>query len=289
MRIALGQLESGTDIAANLAAIDRFAACGPATAPRWWPSRSTPRTRRRSWTRRFPAVAEPLDGPSAGNSPPPRPDTASRWWRAWWRASDEPGKAYNTLVAFGPSGARLAVYRKIHLFDAQGFGESTFIKPGPSTDPVVFESGGARFGLMTCYDLRFPELARSLADAGAQVLLVCSSWVPGTHKTEQWLALNAARGDREQRVRGWGVPGPAGLRWPQPAGGSDGRTLRRTLGWSRGSGGGCFARDGGSGDGSSSRCSGSGGCSPGPLRYCGLVCVGQLQAAFLVRSGGEFS
>ena len=94
---------------------------------------------------------------------------------------------------FRPDGARLAFYRKIHLFDAQGFGESTFIKPGPSTDPVVFESGGARFGLMTCYDLRFPELARSLADAGADVLLVCSSWVPGTHKTEQWLALNAAR------------------------------------------------------------------------------------------------
>ena len=46
---------------------------------------------------------------------------------------------------------------------------------------------------MTCYDLRFPELARSLADAGAQVLLVCSSWVPGAHKTEQWLVLNAAR------------------------------------------------------------------------------------------------
>jgi hypothetical protein len=46
---------------------------------------------------------------------------------------------------------------------------------------------------MTCYDLRFPELARSLADAGAQVLLVCSSWVLGEHKTEQWLALNAAR------------------------------------------------------------------------------------------------
>lgn len=107
--------------------------------------------------------------------------------------SDEPGKAYNTLVAFGPDGGRLAFYRKIHLFDAQGFGESTFIKPGASTDPVVFEAGGARFGLMTCYDLRFPELARSIADAGAQVLLVCSSWVPGTHKTEQWLALNAAR------------------------------------------------------------------------------------------------
>jgi deaminated glutathione amidase len=75
-------------------------------------------------------------------------------------------------VAFGPDGNQLAFYRKIHLFDAQGFGESTFIKPGPSTSPVVFEYGGARFGLMTCYDLRFPELARSLADGGAQVRLV---------------------------------------------------------------------------------------------------------------------
>jgi predicted amidohydrolase len=94
--------------------------------------------------------------------------------------SEEPGKAYNTLMAFGPDGARLAFYRNSHLFEAQGFGESTFIKPGPSTSPVVFESGGVSYGLMTCYDLRFPGLARSLADAGAQVLLVCSSWVSGT-------------------------------------------------------------------------------------------------------------
>ncbi|WP_268815872.1 nitrilase-related carbon-nitrogen hydrolase [Arthrobacter sp. SLBN-112] len=96
-------------------------------------------------------------------------------------------------MAYGPDGGRLAFYRKIHLFDAQGFGESEFIKPGPSPDPVVFECRGVWFGLMTCYDLRFPESARSLADADAQVLLVCSSWMPGEHKTEQWLALNAAR------------------------------------------------------------------------------------------------
>jgi predicted amidohydrolase len=119
--------------------------------------------------------------------------TASYWWRAWWKPRRSRAERTNTLVAFGPDGGRLASYRKIHLFDAQGFGESEFIKPGPSTAPVVFEHGGVRFGLMTCYDLRFPELARSLAGAGARVLLVCSSWVPGEHKTEQWLALNAAR------------------------------------------------------------------------------------------------
>ena len=57
----------------------------------------------------------------------------------------------------------------------------TFIKPGPPTAPAGFECGGVNYGLITCYDLRFPELATLLVDAGAQVLLVCSFWVPGDH------------------------------------------------------------------------------------------------------------
>lgn len=193
MRIALGQLESGTDILANLAAIDRFAAtaAGDGASLVAFPEYATYEKKKVDAT--FPEAAEPLDGPICHELA----NTARRHRIALVagvvETSEEPGKAYNTLVAFGPDGVRLAFYRKIHLFDAQGFGESTFIKPGPSTDPVVFESGGVTYGLMTCYDLRFPELARSLADAGAQVLLVCSSWVPGNHKTEQWLALNAAR------------------------------------------------------------------------------------------------
>jgi predicted amidohydrolase len=193
VRIALGQLESGTDTQANLAAIDRFAAEAALAGATLvaFPEYATYEKKKVDAT--FPEVAEPLDGPVCHELA----NTARRHRIALVagvvETSDEPGKAYNTLVAFGPDGGRLAFYRKIHLFDAQGFGESTFIKPGPSTSPVVFESGVARFGLMACYDLRFPELARSLADAGAQVLLVCSSWVPGTHKTEQWLALNAAR------------------------------------------------------------------------------------------------
>ncbi|WP_426976339.1 carbon-nitrogen hydrolase family protein [Pseudarthrobacter sp. O4] len=193
MRIALGQLESGTDIKANLAAIDRFAAAAARDGATLvaFPEYAT--YEKKTLDDTFPGVAEPLDGPICQELA----RTARRHRIALVagvvETSEEPGKAYNTLVAFGPDGNRLASYRKIHLFDAQGFGESTFIKPGPSTNPVVFESGGVRFGLMACYDLRFPELARSLADAGAQVLLVCSSWVPGTHKTEQWLALNAAR------------------------------------------------------------------------------------------------
>ncbi|MCZ2401996.1 carbon-nitrogen hydrolase family protein [Paenarthrobacter sp. Z7-10] len=193
MRIALGQLESGTDIQSNLAVIDRFAAEAAHDGATLvvFPEYATYEKKKVDAT--FPLMAEPLDGPICQELA----STARRHRIALVagvvESSEEPDKAFNTVVAFGPDGSLLARYRKIHLFDAQGFGESTFIKPGPSTDPVVFEHAGTHFGLMTCYDLRFPELARQLADAGAQVLLVCSSWVPGTHKTEQWLALNAAR------------------------------------------------------------------------------------------------
>lgn len=193
VRIALGQLESGTDIQANLTAMDRFAARAAREGAGLvaFPEYATYEKKKVDAT--FPEVAEPLDGPIcqelAGTARRHRIGLVA----GVVETSEVPGKAHNTLVAFGPEGDQLAYYRKIHLFDVQGFGESTFIEPGPSTAPVVFDHGGMRFGLLTCYDLRFPELARSLADAGAQVLLVCSSWVPGTHKTEQWLALNAAR------------------------------------------------------------------------------------------------
>jgi predicted amidohydrolase len=46
---------------------------------------------------------------------------------------------------------------------------------------------------MTCYDLRFPEVARRLADADADLMLVCSSWVPGDGKADQWRVLARAR------------------------------------------------------------------------------------------------
>jgi predicted amidohydrolase len=193
VKIALGQLDSGTDIRANLAAIDRFAAAAAAEGARLvaFPEYAT--YEKKVVDASFPAAAEPLDGPVCSALAA----TAARHGVALVagvvETSGEPDRAYNTLVAFGPDGGLLAAYRKIHLFDAQGFGESRFIAPAPSTAPVVFEFDGVSFGLMTCYDLRFPELARSLSDAGAEVLLACSSWVPGEHKIRQWLSLTTAR------------------------------------------------------------------------------------------------
>ncbi|PWJ53061.1 Predicted amidohydrolase [Quadrisphaera granulorum] len=103
------------------------------------------------------------------------------------------GLPFNTLAAFGAGGELLGSYRKIHLFDSFGFRESEWIAAAPEPLPVVVPVAEARVGLMTCYDLRFPELARALVDDGADVLAACSSWVPGPHKLQHWDVLARAR------------------------------------------------------------------------------------------------
>lgn len=98
----------------------------------------------------------------------------------------------NTAVAVDASGI-LAVYRKQHLYDAFGFVESDWVEPGVLDAPQSFTIGGFTLGMMTCYDLRFPEVARTLVDAGAEILIVPSDWVPGPVKEHHWQTLLAAR------------------------------------------------------------------------------------------------
>ncbi|MGN8024853.1 carbon-nitrogen hydrolase family protein [Microbacterium sp. 22242] len=104
----------------------------------------------------------------------------------------EAGRIRNTLVAVDRSGI-LAVYRKQHLYDAFGQAESRWIAPGDLGPAAVFVVGGLTFGLMTCYDLRFPEVARTLVDAGAEALVVPAEWVRGPLKEHHWTTLLAAR------------------------------------------------------------------------------------------------
>ena len=107
------------------------------------------------------------------------------------RASD-PRRVRNTGVAVRGDGV-LAVYRKQHLYDAFGQTESDWVEAGAVGDTATFDLGGLRFGLMTCYDLRFPEVARSLIDAEADVLVVPAEWVRGPLKEHHWTTLLAAR------------------------------------------------------------------------------------------------
>ncbi len=107
------------------------------------------------------------------------------------RATDDP-RPYNTLVAIGPDGRLAGVSRKVHLYDSFGYRESDRLRPGP-IEPAVVAVGALQVGLMTCYDLRFPEFSRLLVDAGADTLCVPAAWVRGPLKEDHWVTLLRAR------------------------------------------------------------------------------------------------
>jgi deaminated glutathione amidase len=116
-----------------------------------------------------------------------------------------PSTPYNTVVV---RGAATLDYRKIHLYDSFGHQESKVLAAGP-IEPAVFRLGDAAVGLMTCYDLRFPELGRRLVDAGAEVIVVPAAWVAGPRKVEHWTTLLRARAiENTAYVVGVGQPGP---------------------------------------------------------------------------------
>ncbi|MEU5763402.1 carbon-nitrogen hydrolase family protein [Nocardia sp. NPDC047648] len=99
----------------------------------------------------------------------------------------------NTLVVLGPDGSLVTRYRKVHLYDAFGHLESDVVEPGAIEAPATFAVGDVIFGMQTCFDLRFPEGARRVAAAGAQVLLLPAQWIPGPGKVDQWTTLVRAR------------------------------------------------------------------------------------------------
>lgn len=101
------------------------------------------------------------------------------------------GRAFNELIALR-DGEIIARYRKLHLYDAFTMQESKHVTPGDDVPPLL-EVAGMKVGLMTCYDVRFPELARRLASDGAQVLVLPSAWVKGPLKEMHWEVLVTAR------------------------------------------------------------------------------------------------
>ncbi|HLR47384.1 MAG TPA: carbon-nitrogen hydrolase family protein [Deinococcales bacterium] len=104
-------------------------------------------------------------------------------------------RTFNTSLLFGPDGKQLAEYRKIHLFDVTLEGgkeikESSRNQPGDRA--VTADLPFGRVGLTICYDLRFPELYRALAHAGAEILVVPSNFALQTGK-DHWEVLLRAR------------------------------------------------------------------------------------------------
>lgn len=140
---------------------------------------------------RFVDSAEPLDGPTVS-------------WMCELSAeldiaiiagvneAGRSGRIYNTLVGI-KAGAVQATYRKVHLYDAFGYKESDKVIAADPDAPQLLEIGGFRVGMQTCYDLRFPEVTRTLVDAGSDVVALPAEWVPGPLKEYHWNTLIRAR------------------------------------------------------------------------------------------------
>ncbi|MFD2793302.1 carbon-nitrogen hydrolase family protein [Promicromonospora vindobonensis] len=156
-----------------------------------------------------PEHAEPLDGPFVSLLRA----RASEHGVAVIAGVTLPGsdgvRAVNALVVVDCAGEIAGVYRKVHLYDAFGYQESDRLEPGPAdAEPVTLRLGGLTFGVLTCYDLRFPESARRLVDAGADVLVYPAAWVAGPLKADHWHTLLRARAiENTAAVLGVGMTG----------------------------------------------------------------------------------
>jgi predicted amidohydrolase len=98
------------------------------------------------------------------------------------------GKYYNSSYLLSPDGSILANYLKIHLFGYNSQ-ENQILSPGDSI--AVVDTPLGKFGLATCYDLRFPELFRRMIEQGAEIFLICSAWP--YPRLEHWLMLTRVR------------------------------------------------------------------------------------------------
>jgi predicted amidohydrolase len=190
LKIALGQMAAGPDKPENLALMTQQASAAAASGADLllFPEAAMAIT---SPDESLVPVAERLDGPFVARLQ----HLAARHRMAIVAGifeSADSHRAYNTVVALAADGQLIGSYRKLHLYDAFGRRESERIAPGDG-QMLVFELGGMRFGVMTCYEVRFPEVARRLVDQRADVLLLPAAWVRGHLKELHWDTLARAR------------------------------------------------------------------------------------------------
>lgn len=212
VQVAVAQFAPGEDKQANLRTADGLVAEAAKHGARLvllpeYAMFTAPRT-----DRRFVESAEPLDGEFVSGLR----GLAERYGivvvAGVNEAIDDPARFANTLLAVDARGETVASYRKLHLYDAFGFTESDVVRAGEPTDPETVQVEGITFGLQTCYDLRFPEVTRRIADAGADVLLLAAEWVPGPLKEDHWWTLLRARAiENTMYVAAAGQHAPTGV------------------------------------------------------------------------------
>jgi predicted amidohydrolase len=192
MRIAVAQAAASTDKAANLTRVRKLVAKAAARRPHIIVFPEAFMHDFGDPSLHLAPVAEPIDGPFVTSL-----SELARTYRialiaGMFERSEDSELAYNTVVALGSDGGLLARYRKIHMYDSFGYRESDRLKGG-DLEPAVVKIAGMSVGLLTCYDLRFPELARALIAQDAEVLCVPAAWARGPLKEDHWQTLLRAR------------------------------------------------------------------------------------------------
>jgi len=137
-------------------------------------------------------IAESTDGPFISSLRESAKSSAIAVIATIYENCSVANRVFDTAVWIDAGGNVASVYRKLHLYDAFGFKESDKFHPGEDVAPLV-DSGEGRFGMMICYDLRFPEMARMLTLEGANILVAPSGWVQGDLKLEHWQTMIRAR------------------------------------------------------------------------------------------------
>ncbi|HEY2280329.1 MAG TPA: carbon-nitrogen hydrolase family protein [Streptosporangiaceae bacterium] len=135
-------------------------------------------------------VAAPVDGSFGADLAAAAADAGVALVAGIFTPSQD-GRVYNTAVLFDRTGELVAAYRKLHLFDAFGQQESALVAPGD--EAVVAKLDELSVGLQICYDLRFPELTRTLTSRGADLIVMPAAWGAGLFKEEHWITLARAR------------------------------------------------------------------------------------------------
>lgn len=204
VRVGLVQLRSDRDVERNLATCRKLAADAASDGAGWilFPENAPFLGADKDKV----PIAESLDGPLVGEFA-----SIAKKHGVWVsvaglpeKCDADPNKTYNTQVLIDPQGLTQAVYRKIHLFDAQvddhiKYKESDSVAPGEELVTHVMDLNGIKLkvGLSICYDLRFPELYRRLRAEGVDVVTVPSAFTLQTGR-DHWHPLLRARAIENQ-------------------------------------------------------------------------------------------
>ncbi len=194
MRVAIAQLSTSTNKTSNLEKAIQYIVKAKSLGadfviiPEFYMALATPKSGV------LPVdVAEPLDGPFVtGLMDAARKNEIYVVCGMYESKPDDQKRAYNTTVVIDRSGQLIHSYHKTHLYDAFSYNESDTIIPGENQYKVIDTEFG-KIGLMVCYELRFPEIARQFALQGADILFVPAGWVAGPMKEDHWQTLIRAR------------------------------------------------------------------------------------------------